>query len=198
MAVVTLTSTPIKDAYEPAATAVVDGDRVYEIATADDTTKTFVLDVAEGNQTARFTAGKKFRVRSSTGNDGVYTVVSSVFGAATTIVVTETVVDATDGQAVVGAFQAAATGGNTNDFVGTEHDLVAVRNVHASAAKTFTVPSTANVRGRTGPITAHSLKAGEMVFLPFFKSAGWADADGKIALTGEDANIEFAVLRLPR
>lgn len=55
-------------------------------------TKTFTV---AGNQTATFTAGKIFRVDGSTGNDKLYTVVSSSFGASTSIVVKESIPDAT-------------------------------------------------------------------------------------------------------
>jgi len=199
MAVDTLTPTLVKNAYEPAATAVVDLDRLYEVDSATLATSTFALAAGDGNQTARFPAGKRFRIAGSTAgdNDGIFTVVSSAFGAVTSIVVVEAVADGADGFITVGAFEPAAIGGDTNDFESTEHELVIVRNVHASAAKTFTAPSVANARGRFGAITAHSLKAGEMAFLPYFKRDGWTTGT-TIALTGEDANIEFAVVRLPR
>ncbi len=45
--------------------------------------------------TAKFIPGITFEVSGSTGNDGIYTVVSSVFGAATDIVVAEVIADIT-------------------------------------------------------------------------------------------------------
>ena len=52
-----------------------------------------------GNQTAHFVAGHTFKVSSSTGNNGTYTIVSSAFGVATDIVTVEAIPDATaDGE----------------------------------------------------------------------------------------------------
>ena len=45
--------------------------------------------------TASFPAGKSFAMDGSTANDGLYTVVSSVFGAATVITVVQDIADAT-------------------------------------------------------------------------------------------------------
>lgn len=47
-----------------------------------------------GNQTKDFNPGYRFTVTRSTGNNGVYTVVSSVFGATTVITVEEAVPNA--------------------------------------------------------------------------------------------------------
>lgn len=44
-----------------------------------------------GDQTANFNPGYRFTVTRSTGNNGVYTVVSSVYGASTVITVKEAV-----------------------------------------------------------------------------------------------------------
>lgn len=63
--------------------------------------------------------------------------------------------------------------------------------------KTVTVTSVANAKNRTGNITARKVGAGQVVALPFFKLPGWVQTDGAIYFSGEDANIEFAVLRLP-
>lgn len=54
--------------------------------------KTFTV---AGDHTGTFVAGLKFGVTGSTGNDGTFTVVSSAFGVATVITVTETISDAT-------------------------------------------------------------------------------------------------------
>jgi len=53
--------------------------------------KTFTV---AGDQTATFVAGQPFIVAGSTGNDKIYTTVSSAFGAATVITVYETVLSA--------------------------------------------------------------------------------------------------------
>lgn len=92
----------------------------------------------------------------------------------------------------------AADSTNNNSFVFTGHEVLIVRNKHASAAKTFTLNSAANSRGRTKDITAQSLVHGTYAVLgPFRQKEGWAQSDGTVFCTGEDNNIEFAVLVLP-
>lgn len=92
----------------------------------------------------------------------------------------------------------AADSTNNNSFAFTGHEVLVVRNKHASAAKTFTVNSAPNGRGRTKDVTAQSLVAGAYAVLgPFRQKEGWAQSDGSIYLTGEDNNIEFAVVVLP-
>lgn len=56
-----------------------------------------------GDQTARFLAGATVRVSGSTGNDGLYTVVSSTFGTATDIVVSQAVPSAVADGSLVSA-----------------------------------------------------------------------------------------------
>jgi hypothetical protein len=61
--------------------------------TASDPSNPYTFTVA-GDKTTIFVAGTVFTVTGSTGNDGTYTVVSSAFGAATVITVTEVVASA--------------------------------------------------------------------------------------------------------
>lgn len=70
-------------------------------------------------------------------------------------------------------------------------------NYATGTNKTVTAVSVANAKNRTGDITARKVGAGQVVALPFFKREGWVQSDGAIYLTGEDADVEFCVLRLP-
>lgn len=63
------------------------GTSTFAVTAVSQANKTFTV---AGNQTATFTANKVFIVTGSTGNDKLYTVVSSTFGAATVITVRET------------------------------------------------------------------------------------------------------------
>ncbi len=63
------------------------GTSSFAVTGVSQANKTFTV---AGNQTATFTANKVFRVDGSTGNDKLYTVVSSAFGVATVITVKET------------------------------------------------------------------------------------------------------------
>ncbi len=75
-------------------------DQVDHAITAVNTsTKTFTI---AGDQTANLPVGRPIPVENSTGNDGVYTVVSATFTTSTAIVVSETIPDATvDGEIVL-------------------------------------------------------------------------------------------------
>ena len=69
----------------------------FSIDDADPTTGTFTINSSD--ETASFPSGAEFVVSGSTGNDGSYTVVSSVFSTNTVITVVEAVVDDTaDGE----------------------------------------------------------------------------------------------------
>jgi hypothetical protein len=65
----------------------------YAITAVDNVGPVYSFTVA-GDQTQNFNPGYKFTVTRSTGNNGVYTVVSSVYGVATVITVEEVVVSA--------------------------------------------------------------------------------------------------------
>ena len=90
----------------------------------------------------------------------------------------------------------ASDASNNNKFAATGRDLLLVRNV-AVGAKTFTLTSQYNAYNRLGTITAYSLGASEVAMFWFGNTAGWADSSGNIILDSEDANIEYAVVRIP-
>jgi len=71
----------------------------FEITGVNQGSKTFTI---AGDQTSFFVVGARIRVEDSTGNDGLYTVVSAAFGTSTDIVVTESIPSATvDGDLMV-------------------------------------------------------------------------------------------------
>lgn len=92
-------------------------------------------------------------------------------------------------------FTAGDTGGNTFPLTGRE--VVVIRNVHATLARTVTVTSVADDMGRTKDITAHSIPAVTYHVLPHFRVNGWRDSSGNLTLTPSTTDIQFAVLRLP-
>lgn len=92
----------------------------------------------------------------------------------------------------------AANVSDKNDFVFTGAELLLVHNTHATLAKTWTLSSIANAKGRTKDITAESLTAGLMkVVGPFRQKEGWQQSGGKIHVEGESTDIKFAVITLP-
>lgn len=74
--------------------------------------------------------------------------------------------------------------------------LILVRNTGVGA-RTVTVNAVNDPFGRTtAALTAVSIPAGQMRVLPRFPITGWRQADGMLYLTGEHAEVEFAVLDL--
>ena len=73
--------------------AISEVDSAYDIVGVDDTLETFTI---AGDLTTVFYTNRPFSVQNSSGNDGDYTVVSSVYSSGfTTIAVAEDIVDAT-------------------------------------------------------------------------------------------------------
>ncbi len=90
-----------------------------------------------------------------------------------------------------------ADASNGNSFVFNANELVVVKNVHASAAKTVTLTSSADTQGRTKNITAESIPAGvTRIFGPFTQKMGWQQTGGVFHIDGEDTNVRIAVISL--
>ena len=89
----------------------------------------------------------------------------------------------------------AADVANGNQFTSSGDEILLVRNTHATVAKTFTVDSTPDERGRESDITTYSLAAGEFSAFGPIRKKGWVQTDGKIYVDGESADIGFAILR---
>lgn len=91
----------------------------------------------------------------------------------------------------------AADAANKNQFAFTGRQVILVQNVHASAAKTFTLTSVADPQARTADIATYSLAAGKVAAFLATNLIGWAQSGGKFYLEGEDNNIKFCILTLP-
>lgn len=92
--------------------------------------------------------------------------------------------------------ETAADVGNKNQFVASGNDLIIAHNTGAGA-HTITITSVANQKKRTGDITAYSIGAGEVAIIGPAKIMGWAQADGKIYLEADHAEVKFGVVTLP-
>jgi len=85
---------------------------------------------------------------------------------------------------------------NKEQFVASGNDLIIAHNTGASP-HTITVTSVADGQTkRTGDITAYSLGAGEYAALGPFAKQGWVQADGKIYLEANHAEVKFGVVQL--
>ncbi len=86
---------------------------------------------------------------------------------------------------------------NGNSFVASANDLLIVRNSGAGA-RTITISSVADEKGRTGDIGPYSLAAGAVaVFGPFTPEKGFRQTDNTINITPEHAEVLIGVIALP-
>ena len=95
------------------------------------------------------------------------------------------------------AFTAGNTGGDTISITGRE--LIIIQNTGVGA-RTFTIASQADEKGRTGDITAYSLAAGEFAYFTggLTNSIGWRNVStGLLTITPSHAEVKYAVLKLP-
>ena len=84
-----------------------------------------------------------------------------------------------------------------NQFPLTGRELIVARNSGAVADHTITITSKANEYGRTRNITAFTISPGEYFMFGPVLTPGWLQADGQLYLEADDAEIEFAIIRLP-
>ncbi len=106
-----------------------------------------------------------------------------------------------DSYQTVGALAAdyvytAADVANGNSFSSTGHEIVLVQNTGGSPY-VVTVTSTPDNQGRTADLT-YTVGAGLTSVLPYFAAVGWRQTSGLILISGANAALKFAVLRLPR
>lgn len=94
---------------------------------------------------------------------------------------------------------AACDVGNGNHFASTGHELLLVQNSDGSNPYTVTITSVADDKGRTGHITNYSLAAGEFAAFTcgMTDESGWRQENGTILVSGSNAAIKLAVLKLP-
>ncbi len=96
----------------------------------------------------------------------------------------------------VAATEAASDVANGNMFVSTGKELLVARNTDVSTHH-VTVNSVADDKGRTGDITSEAIAAGAIrVYGPFAKSY-WAQSNGNINCSADDATVKFTVIQLP-
>lgn len=89
----------------------------------------------------------------------------------------------------------ASDNANGNTFVPSAGDVLMIQNTHASAARTVTLTSFPDERGRLGTIATYSLAAGEIAFFHFGDLGGWKQADGTIWLDSSGVEVKYLVLR---
>ena len=95
------------------------------------------------------------------------------------------------------AFTAGNTGGDTISITGRE--LIIIQNTGVGA-RTFTIASQVDEKGRTGDIPAYSLAAGEFAYFTggLTNSIGWRNVStGLLTITPSHAEVKYAVLKLP-
>jgi hypothetical protein len=95
------------------------------------------------------------------------------------------------------AFTAGNTGGDTISITGRE--IIIIQNT-GIGARTFTIASEVDEKGRSGPITAYSLAAGEFAYFTggLTNSLGWRNVStGLLTITPSHAEVKYAVLKLP-
>ena len=85
---------------------------------------------------------------------------------------------------------------NKEQFPLTGQELVLAWNTGASG-RTITIDSSADPYGRSGPITAEAIAAGDIRMFGPFDIVGWAQSDGNLHFEGNHLEVEFAVISLP-
>ncbi|MBA7515231.1 hypothetical protein ES705_07270 [subsurface metagenome] len=85
---------------------------------------------------------------------------------------------------------------NGNYFASTGRELLLVRN-DDTAAQTITITSVDDDLNRLESITDESIPAGEYRMFGPIAQKGWMHPDRTIWLTGADADLKVAVIRLP-
>ncbi len=85
---------------------------------------------------------------------------------------------------------------NNNEIAATGKELLLVRNDDVGA-QTFTLVSAADPFKRSADITAYSLGAGEYAAFWLGALTGWIQSDRKFHLNPGNANLKFAVLKMP-
>lgn len=90
----------------------------------------------------------------------------------------------------------AADVANGNHYAATGREILLIRNVSEDTAYDVTVPGPANSSGRTTTLT-DEIPFGEYA-MGMFEIEGWRQpTNRRVLVTGENADIEFAVIRLP-
>ena len=84
--------------------------------------------------------------------------------------------------------------GNGNVIPFTGNIMMVIAHNTDASPQTITITSVgAPVTGRTGDVNAESLAAGEIRVFRLARD-GWVDANGEVAISVSDANVEIGVL----
>jgi len=121
--------------------------------------------------------------------------------AAPTVIVPQTIL-APFAAVGVGAADFTFAAGTLTDgdtFVCTGREILLVTNTEVADAKTITITSVDDEKGRSEDITTYSLAAGDFaVFgVGLTNDIGWKSSAGTIRITVSAASVKVAVLRLP-
>ena len=94
---------------------------------------------------------------------------------------------------------AAGTLADGDTFVCTGRELLLVTNTEVADAKTITITSVDDEKGRAEDITTYSLAAGDFaVFgVGLTNAQGWKSSAGTVRITVSAVTVKVAVLRLP-
>lgn len=90
----------------------------------------------------------------------------------------------------------AEDGTNHSQFTSTGKELLLAYNASVDTAYTVTVSSVADEMGRTADVS-EEIPFGEMRAFGPFERAGWMQEDGKVYCASTNADLKFAVIRLP-
>lgn len=90
----------------------------------------------------------------------------------------------------------AAVPANKEEFILTGRELLLARNVGASP-HTITITSVQDPFNRSGNITAESIAVSEFKMYGPVDITGWQQPDGNLYFEADNAEVEFAVIRLP-
>lgn len=87
---------------------------------------------------------------------------------------------------------------NKEKFQVTGKEILVAYNSNAgSTARTVTITSVADEKGRTGDITTYSIAARKLFAFGPAQLAGWQQSDGYVYVEASDAEVLWGVLRLP-
>jgi len=89
----------------------------------------------------------------------------------------------------------AADVANKNQFALTANEIILIRNTNGAGAHNVTLTSVDDPYGRAENITESVAASGHRAFRAT-DLTGWRQTDGKFYLEADNAQIEFAILKL--
>lgn len=92
---------------------------------------------------------------------------------------------------------AAADVANKNEFPFTGREMIYVRNVDGAASHNITLTSVNDPQKRLGTITNYVVALSGFAQFWAGSIVGWLQTDGNFYLEADDANIEFAIVKIP-